>query len=419
MKRKIKLIASLTGVIIFVFVGAVNYSIFKQFGKIEGFVDKRVPLDIVEEEPFTEDINLDVLAERIISRMSIEEKIGQLLMINYLGNDLSRVRILVESYHIGGFMLKSENIVNNNYRQVKANNRRIQHFASSIPIFLSVDQEGGSVARLRTIIDNYPSPLELYSLRGEEGVIELARYFSSRLKDLNIHINFAPVMDVIEVNHSVVSGRVFSRNVDVNTRLSRVYLDIFNKSGVIAVPKHYPGYGRVGIDPHYEVCFDPIQDIDVISAPFREVIDAQMIMSAHVVYPNYDNKPGTLSEIIISGLRQKGFSNIIITDDIQMYSITDIYDYKTASKMALQAGCDIVLSITKDDKDWFDEAVNLHKYLVEAYKRGEIPPEKINLALKRVLRSKLKYLSSEKWAILNNEERIFIRSVSEKTVKGY
>ncbi len=350
----------------------------------------------------------EALIEDILSRMTPEEKIGQLVVVNYYGRNWDQLSGLITNYYIGGIMLKSENIQGLSYEELKKNNRRLIGYSREIPLFLSIDQEGGDVARLGSLVRTYPSPAELYRKRGESGVVEQANYFGEKLDDLGIRINFSPVIDLISNSNSIVSGRSYTWDIDTNARLANRYIEIFARHGVIAVPKHFPGYGTVHNDPHYQVCRDDRSTLEALAAPFDRLESPDMIMTAHVILSKNDNRPATLSRSAIDYLRNRNKDTVIITDDIQMDAITELYDYKLAALDAFRAGCDIVLSITKDDVKWYTNAVELVEYLNAAYNNGEITDEALDRSVARILRLKLRYLQDEQWGVLQNDEREMI-----------
>lgn len=348
---------------------------------------------------------LELLADEVLSRMSVREKIGQLVMVNYYGNDLSKVAELIRKYHLSGIMLKAENVRNKSYNEVKNANRTLSAASGRFPLLISVDQEGGDVSRLNGILKNFPYPSEIYRSRGKEGVMEAADYTSARLKDLQINVNFSPVVDLAVRSDSIIYKRSFSSDPAVNSDLGKLYIDRSRKNGVIAVAKHYPGYGNVGKDPHNEICVDDTSSLDEISAPFFNLTGSEMIMSSHVIFRNYDDRPATLSRKVLKRLRDS-YSNVIITDDIQMKAITRIMDFKRAAVESILAGCDIVLSVTLDEDRWYRNAAELCDYMLDKYQNGELPESAIDGPVRRVIKMKLSAFRPENWGILKEMEKV-------------
>ncbi len=379
------------------------FSIARHLNSISETVSSR------DEQPslMSQDTNLslDQVIDSIIQQMSTEERIGQLLMINYFGTDMKKMSYLINDLGIGGLMLMSQNVDGYSFDTIRKNNENLIQKSHRIPLFISVDQEGGGVARIKKIIKEYPYPARLYEKEGKAGIQEQARYYSQNLKQLNFNINFSPVVDVVRNKDSIIADRSFSADAQVNADLGNMYIDIFNKDSMIAVPKHYPGYGTVSKDPHYDICKDEESTVSQLAKPFFQLQESPMIMTSHVIFTQEDSVPATLSPTILKILRDKGYSNIIISDDIQMQSVTRLYDYRLASLKSIQADCDIVLSVTKDESQWYQNAVDLHGYLVKAYKNGILSEKDVNRSLKRILKIKLKYLQQEKWSIIPDRTR--------------
>lgn len=341
----------------------------------------------------------------ILSRMTPEQKIGQLVMVNYYGTDWPKIASLVTNYCVGGIMLKSENVDGMTFDQLRGNNRRLSRYSRFIPLFISVDQEGGDVARLDGLIREYPSPSELYRKSGEQGVIDQASYYSRKLKELGISINFSPVIDRITDPDSIVSGREYSRSVATNAVLANEYMAIFSGNGMIAVAKHYPGYGTVNEDPHVDVCRDDDSTLSNLAVPFDRLSGADMVMTAHIILSRVDPRPATLSSAALSYLRSRNTNLVVITDDIQMGAITEILDYRDAALEAINAGCDVALSVTKTEGDWYGKAVALVNYLRDAYRDGRLSASTLDAAVSRIVALKLRYLSDQDWQALDSGER--------------
>ncbi len=385
-------------------------SLARQFSNIRYKEPKKMPAQSLQ-LPAT-NVSQNDLIETIISQMSPAEKIGQLMMVNYFGNNLEQISILIDELGIGGIMLMGDNVQGKSFDTLQAFNQKLLNESSRIPLFLSVDQEGGDVARITKIIREYPYPSQVYNEKGSEGIKEQALYYSEKLKDLNINMNFSPVMDIVLNQDSIIAQRSFSQDGDINAQLGKMYVDVFRQYSLIAVPKHFPGYGTVSQDPHFEICRDNQNQVSTLAAPFYKVLDSPVIMSSHVIFSREDSLPATLSRRIMQTLREKSFTNILITDDIQMQSITALYEYKIASVKALEAGCDIVLSITKDQTQWLTQARALHNYLLAAYDNGTLSKATVDQALRRIIRIKLQYLNKERWTIIPVSEKMTMKNYS-------
>jgi beta-N-acetylhexosaminidase len=379
-----------------------NFSIGWRIQKIEKLFHASKAVLPAENEK----ISVESEISNILKKMTDKEKIGQLIMVNYFGEGLEKVYYLITNCGLSGFMLTGENVRNKTYSQIQQINKNlIQASSGRIPLVISIDQEGGTVSRLNGILKNFPAPADVYQKDGKEGVLELADYNSKKLKGLNIQINFSPVLDVVYKTNSIIYKRSFSANSSTNAELGRCYLEKAKQNGIIAAAKHFPGYGNMGLDPHEFVCVDRESSLEELAKPFLETLDFPMIMSSHVIFSRYDKRPATLSRKIIAYLRENHYSNVIITDDIQMKSITQLYDYRKASLEAVLAGCDIVLSVTKDPGNWYQKAVELYNYLYEAYKSGALSEEAVNQSLSRILKMKLAFVAPEYWGIVSTKDK--------------
>lgn len=326
--------------------------------------------------------------ENILSNLNIKEKIASLLMINFY-EDLDIMLELIEKTKISSFIIMSYN-VDRDYDNFKKKLNFIKSHSNILPITFSVDQEGGSVERLSSLIGKTDSLTKIFSLEGIKGVEKIAHKFGSELKTLGIDINFSPVIEIIKNEKSIVKNRVFSIDPVSNLIASQRYIDIINSYGVISVAKHYPGYGTVEKDPHYEICIDKTSKIDELKEPFVKITNVKIIMSSHVIYANEDSLPATLSEKIISHYIDF-FDGILITDDLLMDSITLAYDYRFAALKAILAGNDIILLVDKTGnfKSWKQKVENLIDYLYKAYENGELTEERIDRSLKKIIYLKL------------------------------
>lgn len=375
---------------------------------------RAIALSIKEPAKGPETKPLDDMIHNIISRMTIEEKIGQMMIVNFYGDSLEPLNNLISNYSLSGIMLKSENVRNKPFDEIKKMNMNILAHSYRIPLIISIDQEGGNVSRLDGILKSCPFPSELYQTKGESGIEESADYTSKKLHDLNINMNYSPVLDVVFTTNSVIYKRSFSANAETNSYLGQIVIQKSRQNQVISVPKHFPGYGNVSTNPHEDVCINNDSILEEISKPFLNLQNPEMIMSSHVIFKKYDDKPATLSKVIIGYLRTNNYSNVIITDDIQMKSITKLYHYQEAALAAIKAGCDMVLSVTQDKNKWQQNIVELHQYLVNSCRGGEISEETLNQSLYRIIKMKLNSMSIERWGILNDEEKHQLSQIISK-----
>ncbi|MCX7820648.1 MAG: hypothetical protein N2258_03130 [Brevinematales bacterium] len=358
------------GFLLILFVVVLNLKIFSVYLHSRNYIDYRQS-------------KISGVAD-IISTLDIKTKLASLLMVNFY-EDINITVELIEKTKISSFIIMSYN-VDSNYERFKKKLNFIKSHSNTLPITFSVDQEGGYVERLSPILGETEVLQKIFLAEGMEGVERIAHKFGKELRELGIDINFSPIIEVIKNPKSVVKDRVFSSNLLSNLIASQRFIDIISSYGVIAVAKHYPGYGTIEKDPHYEICIDKNSYLDELKEPFEKITNIKMIMSSHVIYSRIDNLPGTLS-VKVMGYTTNFFDGILITDDLLMDSITLIYDYRLAALRALLAGNDIILLVDKegDYKKWQQKIENLIDYLYQAYKNGELTEEQIDRSLKKII----------------------------------
>ena len=235
-----------------------------------------------------------------------------------------------------------------------------------------------------------PSQAEL-GLDGNAEQVEAWTAQNAReLRNMGFNVNFAPVVDV-----GLGAERSFSRETTEVIRLARAAVLGYRKEGILCTLKHFPGIGKAPKDPHQAVS-DITAERDVLEqedlAPFRNLInefDVQppLIMVSHLRYPAYDSEnPACVSEVLLKGVLrgQLGFEGLIVTDDLEMGAMTSLYSFRDMGVMAVAAGADVLLVCHNTDSQ-----KQVYRGLVEAVKEGRLSPERLDEAVRRVLRTKL------------------------------
>ena len=324
-----------------------------------------------ETEPSTEAPDpLDLLLES----MTLRQKVGQLFMtraeqlLPQSGSVTEWTPALTEAleeYPLGGIILFAGNIVNPD--QLLALNEALSDTAG-IPLFISVDEEGGIVARLAR---NQAFGLTRYTSAGAVGAsgdpadaLEMGQTIGAYLNTYGFNLDFAPVADVNTNPHNPVIGtRAFSSDPEIAARMASAFASGLAENNVIATFKHFPGHGDTAQDSHsgLAVSYRTLEELtDCEFLPFREATSRDMVMIAHVALPNVtgDMTPATLSRQIVTGIlkEQLGFEGLVITDAMEMGAIVESYPAGTAAVAAFQAGCHIVL-IPENLEEAFDAVV--------------------------------------------------------------
>lgn len=223
-------------------------------------------------------------------------------------------------------------------------------------LVIGVDQEGGRVQRLREGVTRLPSMAALGRLYVEDAERalsvsrELGYLMAAELRQLDVDISFAPVLDVDHGRNSVIGDRAFAQDVPAITVLAGAFVSGMAEAGMAATGKHFPGHGWADADTHVndavdERPFDQVWQEDL--QPFRALVDAGLagIMPAHVLYPACSEEPAGFSGFWLQEvLRQRlGFSGVIFSDDLSMKAAHAAGGYAERARKALEAGCDVLL----------------------------------------------------------------------------
>jgi beta-N-acetylhexosaminidase len=334
------------------------------------------------------------MLEKILS-LPLEQKIGQLFFIGLPGAEFDdAARALLTEISPAGVCLFARNI-----REAAQTRRLLDKVRENLPVapFLSLDQEGGLVDRLRRVVEPMPAA---NLLKTPEQAARLARITAETLRILGFNMNFAPVVDVVNEARSKFSNGLFSRaygkTKEEVLEFSRSYLESLQKNGVLGSIKHFPGLGATEIDSHEELPVVNLEDEEFNSTdlyPYREFFKtaaAHAVMIGHAAFPNLDLQerdqngrllPSSLSfNFTTKLLRQKlGFDGLALTDDLEMGAILKNYGIGEACKMAVKAGQDELL-ICNDARAIRE---GFHAVL-DAVKRGEISESRVNNSLVRV-----------------------------------
>ena len=317
-----------------------------------------------------------------VNKMSLDEKIGQLLIVGFVDKYLdSHIENMIKNYHIGGVNLLGRNV--QDAGQVKKLISDMQNI-STVPLFIGTDQEGGTVIRFK-FLKELASQLKITSSTEAE---KIAFNRGKELRGLGVNMNFSPVVDYVSDIDSYLYKRTFGVNEVMTGELANAMIDGYKRGGVVAVAKHFPGYGNVVLDPHRNESLLLIksQELEKNLIPFKKVIDNKStgaIMTAHIVIPEIDSKPATLSfKFLTEILRQKlGFNGVVITDDIEMVSVEKSVE-ETAVK-AILAGNDMIID-TYTSKN----ATLIFNRLKKAILDSEISEERIDQSVVRILKLK-------------------------------
>jgi beta-N-acetylhexosaminidase len=333
---------------------------------------------------------------------TLKEKIGQMMVTGFEGTDLnSQIEDLIVNHHVGGLILFERNF--ENPEQLTRLTLDLQKLALAtppfLPLFISVDQEGGRVSRLKLPFTQFPDPCCLGIARSESLAQRFGLALGREMRAVGINMDYAPVLDInTNPENPIIGKRAFSDEPEWASKLGVAFMRGFKEAGVLAVGKHFPGHGDTSQDshltlPHVERDSATLENIEL--APFRAAIQngLEVIMTAHVIYSAWDEKlPATFSIPILQHLlREKlGFNGLIISDDLEMKAVEDHIAFKTFARLGTKAGIDLFLICHDTEK-----VKNFLKQMTEDVESGQIPGSTIDQSVQRILEIKRKIPPAE------------------------
>ena len=344
------------------------------------------PKDDIKPDTRTE---LEKKVDSTLEGMTLDEKIGQMLMIFYRKDTVdSTLESALKDVKPGGFILFKENI--STYDKTLNFIKTVKN-SSSIPMFISIDQEGGNVQRLLALQDmsvsNIPYMYDVGLKNDENLTSDVGKVIAEELRVFGINMDFAPDIDVYSnKDNKVIGKRSFGTNSDIVSRLGLSLGNSLSANGVIPVYKHFPGHGNTATDSHVSLPIvdktkEELYSLDLI--PFQKAIEANapVIMVGHLAVPSItgDNTPASISKSLITDFLkgEMGYKGLVVTDALNMNALTNYYSQDEIYVKAVEAGVDILLMPSSSRN-----ALNSVKKAVED---GRITEERINESVKKIL----------------------------------
>jgi len=325
--------------------------------------------------------------------LSLEEKIGQMLVVGFHGTEAPpHIIQWLKEGRIGGVILFARNITTP--KQVHELTQSL-HQAAHHPILIAIDQEGGTVARLREGYTESPGAMALGAADDPELTEKVSSILATELRALGVNWNLAPAIDI---THNIDNPSVGTRSIGSDpqhvARHAKAQITGYQTTGVAATAKHYPGKANTPVDPHVELPvitgdLEEMWNTDLV--PFKAAIKAKVasILITHVQFKDIEpTYPSTLSPRIIQGLlRDKmGYTGMVTTDCMEMKAVTNKYGPAESAILAANAGANIILfSHTREYQE------QVYTALLEAAKTGRIPINNINYSIQRIKEVKEKY----------------------------
>lgn len=331
----------------------------------------------------------------LISHMSLQEEIGQMIQVSFWGEKRMQPWMLDEIArdHIGSVILYGANI--QSVPQTQAWVRAMQARAT-IPLFMATDLEGGAVNRISAIAPSLPSAGAMRSRNSPDYARQVGKHEGDLLSSMGITMDFAPVVDVQNVpdGAGILAGRTFGTTPGQVTSLAGAYLDgLQTDHRVVGSLKHFPGLGAVPVDPHHTVytVHRSLADLWKIDwAPYTSLMASgkvDMVMSTHVIVAAVDPaRPATLSRAVITGIlrQQMHFDGVIETDAI--YMLESHYPLDQVILQSAQAGNDIISAA------YTPAVADLAlRVLVNAVRNGTLSKAQVDDSVRRILLLKLHY----------------------------
>jgi beta-N-acetylhexosaminidase len=359
-------------------------------------IPNSTPNNEVIEQPIVE---TDAIQNKIDS-MSLDEKIGQLVVVGVDGFSMNdNINKLIKENKVGGVILFSKNVENSNQLVTLTNSIKTSNAQNKIPLFISVDEEGGRVSRMPTEIKKLPSNKVLGKRNDGDFSYSIGKIIGEELKAFGFNMDFAPVMDInSNPTNPVIGDRSFGNNVDIVNKLGIKTMEGIMDSNIIPVVKHFPGHGDTFVDSHVGL---PVVNKDLTQLnnfeliPFKEAIknNVDAIMVSHILLNKLDvDFPASMSKVIITDILRENlkFQGVVITDDMTMGAIIKNYDIGYASVKSINAGSDLILVC-----HGFDNELKVINSLKIAVQNNIITEFRLNESVYRILKLKEKYVIND------------------------
>ncbi|MCQ6561968.1 beta-N-acetylhexosaminidase [Paenibacillus mendelii] len=337
----------------------------------------------------------DGLLRQALAKMSLDEKIGQLIIAGVEGTSANdKDKRMIAEQHVGGIIFYKDNLASPKEVVKYVNKLKEWNGAGAAPLLLSVDQEGGKVSRLPGL-EALPSAAVIGAADELPFASAVGSLLARESEAMGINMDFAPVLDInSNPDNPVIGTRSYGSTADKVTTMGMAVMGAIRGEGVIPVVKHFPGHGDTSVDSHLEL---PVvhKDLEQLKAfewlPFAEAIHqgTDAVMIAHILFPKLDDKyPASLSKAVITGqLRGTlGFEGVVMTDDMTMGAIAKNFGIGEAAVQTIKAGSDIVLVAHE-----YGNVDKVIQALKKSVGKGELTEQRIDESVLRILELKQRY----------------------------
>lgn len=320
-------------------------------------------------------------SRRLVSNMTIKEKIGQLFLVRYNKEDTE----YLSNFYPGGYILFAKDLDKNSKEEMIEELKNVQN-QNKYKLILGVDEEGGFVTRVSRFKiyreEKFNSPKYYYEKGGYDLLEQEEKEKATLLKELGFNLNLAPVADISTNEDDFIYSRAFGEDKEKTSEFVKNMVTYANNNKINSCLKHFPGYGN-NKDTHTDVVYDNRSYNEISNndyEPFKAGIKAHVpsILVSHNVVESIDkNYPASLSKNIHKELRNKlKFSGIIMTDDLSMGAVNSFNKDKSSATLAINAGNDIIIT---------SDFITMRDEILKAYEEGRIKEKTINKAVLRVI----------------------------------
>ncbi len=332
-----------------------------------------------------------------VKEMTIDEKIGQLIMCGVLSTKLSEEeKAFIQEAKIGNFILFSRNYTDT--YQIKQLSKELYDISyqvsGSFPL-ISIDQEGGMVTRLFKDVTFPASPMTTSATTIKDAPRITGKIIGRDMIKLGINLNLAPCLEINNnLSSYLVSVRSYGGNKELVLNNTKAFIKGLHQGGVLSCMKHFPGAGAANKDSHLDLpiiesSIDELMNNEMY--PFLNNFESDALMSSHCMFKSFDDYPTTLSHKLLTEFlrNEKKYNGLIISDGMEMKAILDFYGIKKGTVLALLAGCDILLLCHEIEQQ--KEAVEAVK---EALEQGIIKESSLDEKVERINQAKLKLIKA-------------------------
>ncbi|WP_247902499.1 beta-N-acetylhexosaminidase [Paenibacillus pabuli] len=335
-----------------------------------------------------------------LDQLSLDEKIGQMILAGVQGTTLdAQAKQMITDQKVGGIIFYANNVSTVSGTAKFVQSIKDANRSNPVPIFMSVDQEGGKVSRMPETVETIPSNGKVGKTKDADLAQTMGKLLARQIRLVGFNVDFAPVLDVnSNPNNPVIGDRSFGSSASLVSQMGIAEMKGLRSEGIIPVVKHFPGHGDTSVDSHLDL---PVvnktekQLAQLEWIPFEAAVKEQVeaVMVAHILFPKLDpDHPASLSDVII-GQHLRGkfkYDGVVITDDLSMGAIAKNYKLNDAAVSTVQAGSDILLVAHS-----YESAKTIFDTLVSAVKSGKISESRINESVYRILALKQKYNLSD------------------------